>query len=92
VVVQSDLNNHPLTTSIFAMVTSNIRRSAEPAQVLIDVGSADGAGTGLVRTSCIKCENLYTLPQQTIIKTIGRLSSPLVQRLDDALKTSLQLT
>lgn len=92
VVVQSDHNNSRLTNSIFAMVTSNIRlATTEPAQVLIDVGTPDGQRTGLPRTSAVKCENLYTLPQATVLKTIGQLSPALLRQVDDALKTSLGL-
>jgi mRNA-degrading endonuclease toxin of MazEF toxin-antitoxin module len=92
VVVQSDHNNGRLTNSIFAMVTSNVRLTpTEPAQVLIDVATPDGQGTGLTRTSAVKCENLYTLPQATVLKTIGRLSPALIRKLDDALKASLAL-
>lgn len=56
------------------MVTSNIRLAGtEAAQVLIDVATPDGQQTGLTRTSAVKCENLYTLPQATVLKTIGQL-------------------
>ena len=92
VVVQSDHNNGRLTNSIFAMVTSNVRLAAtEAAQVLIDLSTPAGQGTGLTRTSAVKCENLYTLPQAAVLKTIGRLSPALLRELDDALKASLAL-
>jgi mRNA interferase MazF len=92
VVVQSDHNNGRLINSIFAMVTSNTRLAAtEPAQVMIDVATPDGQQTGLSRTSAVKCENLYTLPQASAIRTIGRLSPTLKRKVDDALKVSLQL-
>jgi len=92
VVVQSDHNNGRLTNSIFAMVTSNIRlAAAEPAQVLIDLTTPDGQSAGLTRTSAVKCENLYTLPQATVLKIIGQLSPALLQQIDDALKASLGL-
>jgi len=92
VVVQSDHNNGRLTNSIFAMVTTNTRlATSEPAQVLIDVATPDGQATGLTRTSAVKCENLYTLPQAAVLKTIGQLSPALMQQVDDALKASLEL-
>jgi mRNA interferase MazF len=91
-VVQADHNNSRLANSIFAMVTSNIRlATSESAQVLIDVATPDGQRTGLTRTSAVKCENLYTLPQATVLKTIGQLSPPLLRKVDDALKVSLGL-
>jgi mRNA interferase MazF len=92
VVVQSDHNNVRLTNSIFAMVTTNIRlATVEPTQVLIDVSAPDGQRTGLSRTSAVKCENLYTLPQTTVLRKIGQLSLTLMRRVDDALKASLEL-
>jgi len=92
VVVQSDHNNVRLTNSIFAMVSGNVRLAAnEPAQVLIDVATLDGQQTGLRRTSAVKCENPYTLPQSVVIQTIGRMSDALMRQVDDALKSSLEL-
>ncbi|MBW3539995.1 MAG: type II toxin-antitoxin system PemK/MazF family toxin [Planctomycetes bacterium] len=92
IVVQSDHNNGRLTNSIFAMVTTNTRlASTEPTQVLIDLATADGKSTGLTRMSAVKCENLYTLPQAVVLKTIGQLSPALIQQVDDALKASLAL-
>jgi mRNA-degrading endonuclease toxin of MazEF toxin-antitoxin module len=92
VVVQSDHNNGRLSNSIFAMVTSNIRlATSEPSQILVDPTTADGQSSGLSHISAIKCENLYTLPQNSILRTIGQLSPVLMQNLDAALKVSLQL-
>lgn len=92
VVVQSDRNNGRLANSIFAMVTSNTRLAAtEPAQVLIDATTPDGQRTGLSRTSAVKCENLYTLPQASVLRIIGQLSPTLLRQVDDALKASLAL-
>jgi mRNA interferase MazF len=77
VVVQSDRNNVRLNSAILAMVSSNVRlATTEPAQVLIDVATPDGRQSGLTRTSAVKCENLYTLPQSIIVRTIGRLPAP----------------
>ena len=92
VVVQSDHNNTRLTNSIFAMITSNVRLAAnEPAQVMVDVATADGQQTALSKTSAVKCENLYTLPQAVVLKTIGQLSPSHMRQVDDALKASLGL-
>lgn len=92
VVVQSDHNNTRLTSSIFAMFTSNVRLAAtEGTQVLVDVATPEGQQSGLSRTSAVKCENLYTLPQAIIQRTIGRLPDPLMRQVDDALTVSLNL-
>ncbi len=92
VVVQNDQNNRRLSNSIFAMVTSNTRLAAtEPTQVNIDVATPDGKLSGLLRTSAIKCENLYTLPTSVVRQKIGRLSTVHLAMLNDALKSSLAL-
>ena len=92
VVVQSDHNNPRLTNSIFAMVTTNISSATtEPAQVLIDLATPEGQQAGLARTSAVKCENLYTLPQTSVVRTVARLPDVLMHQVDDALKASLGL-
>jgi len=93
VVIQSDHNNARLTNSIFAMITTNIALvSGEPAQVLIDIATPEGQQSGLVKTSAVKCENLYTLPLSTVLRSIGRFPDVLMQQVDDALKASLDLS
>jgi mRNA-degrading endonuclease toxin of MazEF toxin-antitoxin module len=93
IVIQCDANNARLTNAIFAMVTSNTRlATTEPSQVLVDPATPDGQSSGLLRASAIKCENLYTLPQSAIARTIGQLSPVLLRKLDVALKASLELS
>lgn len=74
------------------MVTSNTRLAGqEPTQVLVDPTSPEGQATGLVQRSVIKCENLYTLPQRLVLRTIGQLSPPILIELDNAPKASLDV-
>jgi mRNA-degrading endonuclease toxin of MazEF toxin-antitoxin module len=92
VVVQNDHNNGRLSNTILVQVTSNTRlASTEPTQVLIDVTTADGKQSGLSVTSAVKCENIATQPASDIRKIIGRLSASLMQKVDAALKDSLDL-
>ena len=93
VVVQSDRNNRRLANSIFATVTSNTRTAdKEQTQFLIDLKTSDGKRTGLLRTSAVKCENLYTLPIASVRQKIGRLPSRLLKQLDASLMSSLGLS
>jgi mRNA interferase MazF len=90
VVVQCDPNNRRLSNSVFAMVTSNLKLAAtESTQFVIDISTPDGKQSGLLRTSAIKCENLYTLPQAVVRQKIGRLSVAHQSQLNSALKASL---
>ena len=92
VVVQPDYNNTRLTNSVFAMISSNVRlATSEPAQVLIDLTTSEGQQSGLSRNSAVKCENLSTLPITGVVRTIGSLPLQLMQQVDAALKSSLEL-
>ena len=66
-------------------------RSVEPTQLVIDVTTADGRQSGLLHPSAVKCEQLMTIHQQLIDRTIGRLSASLMAQIDGCLKASLDL-
>ena len=92
VVVQCDRLNGQIQNTILAMVTGNLRLvGTEPTQFLIDPSGPDGVSSGLTHASAVKCENLMTVPQSDIVKTIGHLSDPLKQKLNDCLKAALDL-
>lgn len=93
VVVQCDRLNQQIQNTLLTMITGNIRLAAtEPTQLLIDPGSSEGASAGVAYRSAVKCENLATIPQTDIITTIGHLSDPLKQKLNDCLKAALELS
>lgn len=92
-VIQTDRNNQRLQNTIVAMITGNTRlATTEPTQLLIDPATADGQTSGLAYPSAVKCENLYTISQQDIVRTLGSLSPSLMSRVDDCLKASLGLS
>jgi mRNA-degrading endonuclease toxin of MazEF toxin-antitoxin module len=92
VVVQCDRLNQKLHNTLLAMITGNTRLvGKEPTQFLIDPATSEGASSGVSYPSAVKCENLATIPQADIIKTIGHLSDPLKRRLNDCLKEALEL-
>ncbi len=92
VIVQNDANNRRLETTILAAITSNTRFQAEPTQVAVDPSTPDGAPTGLLRPSAIKCENLATVETRLIRRKIGGLSQGLIGQLDAAIKASLAIS
>ncbi|HUY33005.1 MAG TPA: type II toxin-antitoxin system PemK/MazF family toxin [Pirellulales bacterium] len=57
----------------------------------MDITSPDGAGSGLSATSAIRCGNIFTLHEKFILRKIGALSAVLMQQVDDALRTALEL-
>jgi mRNA-degrading endonuclease toxin of MazEF toxin-antitoxin module len=89
-VIQCDRNNHRLTNTIVAMITGNTRlATTEPTQLLIDPGTPDGNASGLAFPSAVKCENLFTVSQQDIIRTVGTLPAMVMAQIDDCLKAAL---
>lgn len=92
-VIQSDANNQRLQNTIVAMVSGNLRWAGQVAtQVLVDPQTAEGRSSGLHGPSVVKCENLYTVRQQDVLQTIGRLSTELMIEVETCLKASLGLT
>ena len=91
VVVQNDRNNRRLHSAIVAQITSNTKLAQkEPTQVLVDITTPEGQQTGLVHTSAVKCENVYVKLQRDMRK-IGQMPASLMQQVDAALKSSLDL-
>jgi mRNA interferase MazF len=92
VVVQGDHNNKRLANTIVAMITGNTTRAnREPAQFVIDPKNSEGKGTGLLGPSAVKCENLYTIVQDDIARTLGHLGPQLLKKLDASLRAALDL-
>ncbi|HVC93101.1 MAG TPA: type II toxin-antitoxin system PemK/MazF family toxin [Pirellulales bacterium] len=90
VVVQADFYNRQLADTIIALITSSKRRSVGAAtQLPINVATPAGRQSGLQFNSIVQCENLVTLDQSLILKTIGRLVDPGLAGLDDRLKAAL---
>lgn len=91
VVVQNDRDNQRLRKTVIAMVTGNLRRAGDPSHLLVDPATADGASSGLHIPSLVSCNNLFTIEQAAILRTVGHLSDVLKRRLNDCLKASLEL-
>lgn len=93
VVVQNDGLNARLNSTVVAIITSTTKRAlAEPSQLLIDISTLDGQQSGLILDSTVKCEHLDTVDQRDIVRTIGRLSAALMQKLEGCVKAALDLS
>jgi mRNA interferase MazF len=90
-VVQSDHNNARLNETIIAAITSNTSRVQEATQLLIEVATSDGAASGLLHDSAVRCERLHSIPQADVRRVIGNLSGALLRPIDDCLKAALGL-
>jgi mRNA-degrading endonuclease toxin of MazEF toxin-antitoxin module len=90
-IVQSDHNNARLNETIVAAITSNTSRVHEATQLLIEVATPDGAVSGLLHDSAVRCERLHSIPQADVRRVIGQLSDALMRQIDDCLKAALGL-
>src|ERR1700691_1692573 len=88
-IVQSDHNNARLNETIIAAITSNTARVHEATQLLIEVATPDGAASGLLNDSAVRCERLHAISQTDLRRVIGKLSDALMHRIDDCLKAAL---
>jgi len=88
-IVQSDHNNARLNETIIAAITSNVTRVHEDTQLLIDVATTDGAASGLLHDSAVRCERLHSVPQADVRRVIGKLPDALMRQIDDCLKAAL---
>lgn len=90
--VQSDHNNMRLHETIIAAITSNISRVHEDTQLLIEVTTPDGAVSGLLHDSAVRCERLQSILQADVKRVIGQLPNSLMRKIDDCLKTALGIS
>jgi len=91
-VVQADRLNQQLDDTIIALITSSQRRNiGSSTQVLIEIDVVEGKQSGLRMDSIVQCENLLTLDQKFVIRTLGTLSDQIMQLVDDGLKSVLEL-
>jgi mRNA-degrading endonuclease toxin of MazEF toxin-antitoxin module len=66
--IQCDRLNGKIQNTIIAMITGNTSLiGQEPTQFLMDPSTPEGASSGLMYPSAVKCENLITIDQGDIL-------------------------
>src|SRR5438876_7399339 len=88
-IVQCDPLHGMIRETIIAAITSKLSSAHQPHQLLIDLSTADGAASGLLTDSAVRCEWLHTVPQMDVQRIIGQLSDALLARIDECLKAAL---
>jgi len=88
-VVQADDLQTGLPQTIVAMITSNLARAGHSSRVLVKQNSPEGARMGLLKDSVVMCDNLATIRENEIDRTIGQC--PVMPRVDDALRATFAL-
>lgn len=89
VVVQADRYNRRRAVVLVAAVTSSRPGVDLPCKVPVEKDSAEGRLAGLRVDSVVDCQTLATLPQDEIVRRIGRFSPVMLSRIDHALKDAL---
>lgn len=89
-VISTDSNNNVLDDMILAAVSRSTRAAAF-THVFIDPTTTAGKAAGLLHPSFIQCENLFTIDQRFILRSIGSLTPTLVQQINQCLKLAQDL-
>lgn len=88
-VVQADLLQTGLAQTVVVMISSNMARAGHPCRVVIARASAEGLRMGLHADSVIMTDNVATVLETEIDRTIG--ACPNMRDVDDALRHTLGL-
>jgi len=88
-IVSKDLNNKRLDDVMIAICTSNILRSQEPTQYLIERDEI--AQAGIKVPSVVKCESILTIKKSMIVKILGTLSENGIRKVNNCLKDAFSL-
>jgi len=91
VVVQADGYNRSERHTIVAEITSNLSRATDPANLLIELATPEGQATGLAQDSVVTCLQLATISQERITNVIGQLWAAMLVKLNECLKTALEI-
>ena len=88
-IVQSNPLHSLIRETIIAAISSNLSNAHQPHQLLIDISTPDGAASGLLMNSAVRCERLHTVPQTDVQRVVGQLSASLMAQIDTCLKAAL---
>lgn len=88
VVVQSDMLNSLIDDTMLALIT---RTSRAPGVTEVAIDPNFEAASGLRFPSVASCNNILTVDQSLVVQTIGRLSAPVMQKIDECLNKAFGL-
>src|SRR5437764_10467009 len=78
-VVQNDHYNQRIGNTVIAQITSNLRHAADPAHLLVAIGTPEGQQSGLLHDSLVSCINLATVDGSRVHSVIGSLPDALMR-------------
>jgi mRNA interferase MazF len=86
-VIQSDtFNQSKISTVICAVITSNLRLSEAPGNILLPARAS-----GLPKDSVINVSQIITIDKSFLTEKIGELNQKLINKLEEGLKLVLSL-
>lgn len=86
VVIQNDVGNKVSQTTIIALVRDAQGKTDQPYAAFITAGQG-----GLTKDSLVDCSQIRTIDRERIVKKIGTLDLPELQKVNKALKISIDL-
>jgi mRNA interferase MazF len=87
IVVQADFLNTMIGDTVLVQVTGKTRAAA--TEVLLDPTVETAAGLRMV--SYAVCNNLLTADQSLLVRYMGQLSGPAMQKIETKIKLALEL-
>lgn len=85
-IIQNDIGNRFSPTVIAAVITSKLRKRRLPTHVFISAKT-----TGLSENSMVLLEQIRTIDRQRLRERCGHISGRTMDKIDEALKISLNL-
>ena len=85
-IIQNDTGTRPRPTVICAAITSRMNKAKLPTHVELDTRRCD-----MIKDSVILLEQLRTIDKQRLKEKICHIDEDLLEKLDCALKVSLEL-
>jgi mRNA interferase MazF len=87
VVIQNDIGNRYSPVTIVAAITG---AENVPKRYPVDVLVPKGEG-GLSKDSVVQCNQIRSIDEARLVRTLGRLSPSTMEKIDKALRISLSL-
>lgn len=85
-IIQNDVGNQYSPTTIVAAITSSLTKKVYPTEVRIPKETA-----GLSKESSVLLNQIRTIDKQRLEKFAGRLDFEMMQKVEHAIKISLEL-
>ncbi|MBC8117228.1 MAG: type II toxin-antitoxin system PemK/MazF family toxin [Candidatus Saccharimonas sp.] len=91
-IVLADSYNRKLSHTIVAMISSSSSRIVgDASQLVLELGSPELQQSGLWLRSVVMCENLTPVRQSRVLKTLGKLPTSAVAKIEGCLKSAFEI-